>query len=1119
MGKFTGSTVQPGQVDKATEAVVETPVEKKVEKTPQASAFEELLAGKPDVDIDAAAAEISAEADVDPAIREQQERERVPTLGERFKTAETESPKWQTKEVSDGPSGIENIRARSRKMVDLVKKKELTGGWGIGSARKTAEGRSISDIYKTEGKEAGQQALAIDYANSPAAIFQKIGATDVAPGTAAVEVNPNFVATLSAVTENFMMGAQTASDAGLPKEKVDEFTGEPTGQLERPTEDYQVSKAQGNTRLGQDIHREFQRIKNESEGRPTDQYEDLSAPEATVLGDLAKELFYESNPDLIDRAIGSDNQVYFTVNAKGAAELTKSNEARKRLFPTNNVRPSKTKLPQGQFVGEGQKLVGRFTKKAGKLGNISLIEEAMQNLHEVPNVVDPRRSRVLVGTALPSMLQAIQGKYDGTWSDIVGVGPDILGKFQAAAELDAKRKSKEREQAAKKGEEYFEKPAYNVRANMDSQVDALAQSLRAVALERKGTNHLTYAMQSFTGRVHPQQTYFDPTASKIVRFATRNVTPAIARPGSRVEANLKQMYAMMMIKEASEALPKERLRLLEIHGPKMAEMGKTIKAALDEQIPAELSEQVAQAIENNIPLTDPRFPQVPELQLPANITNYINSKGEDALSVLEGLIDYADFVDAMKAGKPHASYFNAYMDGKTNGIANNGIQLGNEIAARRTGVLRSQDKRLLDNDEDIRSQLRQEVSNKLDQGIEGIDALDNPAPVYDFLHVMFQDKPLSKATTMQFGYGKELDSFKADIEEVIEQYAISNPEEHKRALQSFNGNESKLVNTAHAVYMDGLVNALSEDAAEARAVMRANSVMFALTDQLFSIKGPSGFNINMGDNQVLTDADEIRYDLSARGERRKPTALLYKRKATSAAERHGAPGQYAYGRSLPSPVQSIDAATVAKTVTGKSWEKLKQASNGNPYIHTIYDAFKVDANGYDVVLKDVNKNWLDTSFDWSYLEETSKATKAAMDNFWKELNALPNNTELDRKEHHGVNTMMWMLSESHTQGVFNLTNRILKTTYNPNVSDEQAGKAAKATTEFVLKTLSKMGYKPDTGKVTAEQYKWFVKFMESRVYNIHQHNARITEKTNKQKGNLRQKITGSGQKVYQYYSH
>ena len=114
---------------------------------------------------------------------------------------------------------------------------------------------------------------------------------------------------------------------------------------------------------------------------------------------------------------------------------------------------------------------------------------------------------------------------------------------------------------------------------------------------------------------------------------------------------------------------------------------------------------------------------------------------------------------------------------------------------------------------------------------------------------------------MQFGYGKELESFKADIEEVIEEYAVSNPEEHTRALEAFDGQDTKLRDAIHAVYMTGLVNALSEDAAKARAIMRSNAVMYALTDQLFSIKGPSGFQINMGGNQILPDAEEIRYCL------------------------------------------------------------------------------------------------------------------------------------------------------------------------------------------------------------------------------------------------------------------
>ena len=66
---------------------------------------------------------------------------------------------------------------------------------------------------------------------------------------------------------------------------------------------------------------------------------------------------------------------------------------------------------------------------------------------------------------------------------------------------------------------------------------------------------------------------------------------------------------------------------------------------------------------------------------------------------------------------------------------------------------------------------------------------------------------------------------------------------------------------------------------------------------------------------------------------------------------------------MPAPVQSLDAATVALTASGRSWARLDNASNGNPYLHTIYDAFKVDAMGYDVVLDEVNKNWLNAGYE------------------------------------------------------------------------------------------------------------------------------------------------------------
>ena len=1122
MGKFTGSTVQPGQVDQATQTTIETPVQQIQEKTPQAqgSAFEAILNQKA-ASPEAAASEISAAADVDPDIAAQQERERVPALGERFQQAETASPKWKTTaptdtEITDTKSGVQNLRARSKKLVDLVNNKQLSGGWGIGSNLKTPDGQKIKDIYATQGPEAGQQALLTANANSPAAIFQSTGATEITEtGT---QVDPQFIATLSAVTENFMMGAQTASEGGAPKEKIDQFSGE--AELERPDADYEFSKAQGNSRLGTDIHREYQRVKNQREGRPTDQYNDLTPTQATVLGDLAKEIFAEANPDLIKRTEGTlEDPVKFMVTAQGVDVLSKSAEARKRLFPTTNTRPSKTILPKGELVGEGQKLTRKRTTKAGDLGNTRLIDEAMENLHSVPNVVDPRRSRVLLATALPAMLNAIEGKYDGTWNNVAGVGINALNDFTAAKALADRKNEKARLQAAKNDQPFFP-TNYDVKKNMDSLVDTLAQSIRAVAQERNGANYLTYAMQSFTGRVHPQQTYFDPTASKIVRFATRNATPVIAKPGSRQEANLKQMYAMMLAEGASEALPKQRLEILKIQGPKLANWGKQVKEALDAQIPAALAEQVAQAIDQNIPLTDPRFPQVPELKLPAEITSYINSKSEDALSVLEGLVDYHEFTENYKNGKPHASYFNAYMDGKTNGIANNGIQLGVKEVAERTGVMRSDKAKTLLDDGDIRAALADRITEVEMDGIPG--TIENKGPIYDLIKLFGQKKgaarDLQKDTTMQFGYGKELDSFKSNIDESIEKRATSDPDfklVYDRALNEV-GNPDKLRDIVHGVYMDALVKTLSADAADARAVMRANATMFGLMDEIFSIKGPSGFNINIAGTDYELDAEsDVHYTITKDGQRLHKAAAIGQRKDTSAAERGGTPGLYAYGRSLPAPIQSLDAYTVAKTVSGRSWEKLKQNSGGNPYIHTIYDAFKVDANGYDVVLEEANKNWLNGSFDWSYLEEAKNAYEAQAKKFWSDLKKMPGDKVLSAKDHGGVRMADYLMTAKGDR--IPLTNKIAKTTFHEHHTAEEHGKHAKALAEKAMQVLIKMGYKPGSGSMTVDQYRWFFQFMHKNVYNLGHKNSSIVSKTNAKKADLRKQI--DPKKVYQYYSH
>ena len=96
------------------------------------------------------------------------------------------------------------------------------------------------------------------------------------------------------------------------------------------------------------------------------------------------------------------------------------------------------------------------------------------------------------------------------------------------------------------------------------------------------------------------------------------------------------------------------------------------------------------------------------------------------------------------------------------------------------------------------------------------------------------------------------------------------------------------------------------------------------------------------------------------------------------------------------PIQAVDAAVVMMMASGESFRKLTAASNGKPYMHTIYDAFKMDANGYDVMLEEVNKNWMNATMDWSYLKEAKASLERATERFNRK--SLRNDTTLTANE-------------------------------------------------------------------------------------------------------------------------
>ena len=624
-----------------------------------------------------------------------------------------------------------------------------------------------------------------------------------------------------------------------------------------------------------------------------------------------------------------------------------------------------------------------------------------------------------------------------------------------------------------------------------------------------------------------------------------------ATPNSRVNNNLRQMYAMMLVKGADVLLPDGREQALKSAEAQLEKWGDRLTEVLDNSMTDAQAEAVAEAIAKGIPLTlrdgkpNPDFPQVNPLglnpQQDLDLINAIKSKKEDGPHFIDGLMDFAKYIKANRAGKPYRSYFNAYIDGKTNGIASNGIQMGSIETAEATGVIRKNTKQLLDRG-DIRDQLKDNLLNSLDQGYDG-NTDGFTTELHDVSKAVFSFRDLNKATTMTFGYGKEFSSFKKDINKTIdylEELALSGNADAiaEHGLESFTDsmnvlreNDLPIAETILGKYVGGLAESLSSEAVDSRSLMRSAAVLHAVTNSLFSIKSPTGFDLNIGGLETLgwDQADAAEYTVKRDGKAEKVRVGQYKTEATSSAiktrTKDGVTeldvGGEAYGGSVPAPVQSLDAATVALSTSGKSWAKLKSASEGNPYVHTIYDAFKMDANGYDVILDEVNNNWINASMKWSYLEETYKSTKETMSNFWKDINQLDPNTKIDTSIDGEHRMMGYLLDPSESKSgrwptklhskLFKLISR------NDNETQEQYEKRIFDKVAAISNTVRKAGYKLGSPEATVEQLKVFVRELSNHL-ELSGRLSSMIKRTNDKKAELNRKIKSRGP-VLQYYAH
>lgn len=859
-------------------------------------------------------------------------------------------------------------------------------------AEKTSLMESRDALLKNQGETENTLAQTIN---------TKLRAVVSDPNTGMTSIDPDFGKVASMATENALDGAFMGAKED-PEDMENPFTADERGNAV-PVD--KVNPADLATNTGREVHKWWSAEKK-ARGEPID--ESITDQEAKDLGAATLMTYAGSFPNLmeVDYVKGGRDKdgnpnaegMRFVLTDRGQRQMELNRGTRTRMFDTR-INPSRTPKPAG-LEGDSASEKPAFRKRREiesddkAYASLEQVEESIANQNGVNHVVDARRSRIALAMLLPTLYGQI-GDPNNRFSDAFGLGSISL-------ETTIKEQTDVKGMAADKAQNF----AMNV---MQSKKKSTAREVKAIADNFGVPNYLTFGIQPMTARTMVQQTDFNPTRNKLVRFVTRSAHPAVIKSMSgRLYENYMNILALSFGKD--DMLPKGRMADLKENTPRYRAWGKSLKDNLDKAFPTDMFNQGMAAIQSGQKVPDPSA-QLLQFQrgLDPALMDFLTKKGEDAPMAIDALIDFADFMDNMEQGRPHKTSLNAYVDGKTNGIANQGMMLGIKNLATKVGALRNADAATALDDGDIRQAMADLISDRLDNGTIPVIPMEQLQDgrdmiLMDVLRGLGNAKPINKAISMIFPYGKEIAGMKGEIANKLPEVRANDSVLDSQIEELVNSGIplDDIISAAHENVVYSLFEIFGEDTFKTRSIMRHVGFLHALTDDLFSIKGPIGHRINLGDRRIDPKTTQTtRVTVGGTAQERNPKTTMKLNVSdqylSSAATRptgrdpRGEAAGHVRGRAAVIPTQSMDSAVVIRTSTGKSWEKLKAAHPANdPYFFQIYDAFKVDVHNYDVIAGETNQNWLDiTTRDWSFLAEAEKELNSLESDFENRMNANP----------------------------------------------------------------------------------------------------------------------------------
>ena len=1023
MAKFNVTTVPGVENIQRTGTVAPVPVQPDTtvedqNAAPASSPFLDSLADQGL--IDSAAIPVGAS----PTLEEQQQRER-----------ERVEPLFDRADIREVPfnSDIDDAVVEANPYLGAVQRADRVAGvFDVAS-----KGPTISALLTGTDPETGVKRIdALNEGNTEAAFRDLeitasrvlndpaiLDATVQDPNTGFRTVDPNFSRLVGLATEAFLVdhGSVEGLDFAETLEGEDVVEG-PVAQQDA------VKKAKGNARLGQAIWQEWQREKNLQQGLPSDQAPTTPAPSGQVneyIGAMAKEAYALANPEVVAR-VPAGNQVEFQL--KNPETLRAAQQGNISPFSGQEIAPLNAPSPSAQPQFEAKTYTRKeVTKvKPQQAGKMKRMEEARANYHQMAKVIDPRRLALFLQFGLPALRAMSAGagqRQASPWADMLGIGKEkyesIAGEQQrlfalSEAYMDQSRQEadpKKADRLARKAVIYKDKATkYDVESVYQSELTKFLEDLNTATRYRNQAEYLTYGIQMLTGRMHVQQTLFNPGSRKNIRFVMGHGDRTAVSPGSNTIAdrNFKELATIHLglggknlqpearVKQFNEALSKGDLS-------RYADMGKDLKQNLPT---AEAIAPIADAIAGmdtsqgiQIPAAVQPLTNPPALK-PETI-QFLAEHGTEAPYIAEFLMDFADYHD----GKPFHSAIEVEMDGITHGISTNGVALGIEQMAERAGVIQVSDREKLVTSEGAQGDIRQGMKDyMLEHGYataenQGKGEMSN---IFDaILQEAVKDREnYLKKSPMTLSYGQEIDNLRQHVENTV---YIGSAAKAIRDLARQNGiKEAEVVDYLFGMLTDSLNVALDERIIQMSRLLRANNMVATMTNDVMQIESPAGFDQYIG---AVGDTGETSTSplsfTDEEGKRQNIGVTHYGKEASGSTLRPRVdevsgdvsftPGGFGHGRVIPAVIQGYDGNMIARTGSGDSFRRIQQEAKMRGHsggFQPIFDAFKVPLGMMDVVRRESNKNWIDGLKEKNYFHSIDDWSRQAFRKFDKKMDEL-----------------------------------------------------------------------------------------------------------------------------------